>query len=169
VFVDGLSGDLDVDHLYLLGRTETDSRSGFASPDRRTCTWPRRARSLRCRSINRLMILASGFGRLRSSAAGQLADLLFAPADAVSEGVERGAQQRDLLGDAGEGSAVIGAATVVVDDGAHCGLAVEGGAAQPGDGGDGGEGDGLAVVAELSACSVGPPRALALLIRPGPG
>jgi SAM-dependent methyltransferase len=80
--------------------------------------------------------------------------LLFVSADAVGECVEGGVQQRDLVVDAGEGSAAVGAASVVVDNGAQRGVAVEGGAAQAGDGGDGGEGDRLAVAAQLGACSV---------------
>ena len=56
---------------------------------------------------------------------------------------------------------------VFVDDGAQCGVAVEGGAADAGACGDGGEGDGLAGGGEFGAGLLGPGRcALGWLIRP---
>src|SRR5829696_7052433 len=81
----------------------------------------------------------------------QPAQLFFMAAYPGGEGVERSAKRGDLVGEASESAAGGGAAAVRLDDGAGGGVAVEGGAAQAGSEGDGGEGDGLSVVTELRA------------------
>ena len=58
-----------------------------------------------------------------------------------SEGVDGGFEGGDLFGESGEGAAGEGAAAVFLDDGSDGGVAVEGGAAQAGGCGDGGEGE----------------------------
>src|ERR671922_111809 len=81
----------------------------------------------------------------------QAAELFVVASDSGGEGVEGGAEGGDLVGEAGEGAAGSCAVAVFLDDGAEGGVAVKGGAAQAGAGGDRGEGDRLAVVAELGA------------------
>ena len=57
----------------------------------------------------------------------------------------------DLSGESGEGVPVVAVAAVFFDDGSELGVAVEGGAADVGVVGDGGEYDRLAVVGEAGA------------------
>ena len=61
--------------------------------------------------------------------------------DVVSDSLDRGAEVRDLVGEAGQGAGVGLSGAVLVDDGAQLGVAVEGRAADLGEAGDGGEGD----------------------------
>jgi hypothetical protein len=77
--------------------------------------------------------------------------LFFVVSYSGGDGFEGGTQGGDLIGEAGQGAAGVGA-VALLDDRAQGGIAVEGGAAQTGGGGgDGGEGDWLAVVVESGA------------------
>ena len=74
-------------------------------------------------------------------------------ADCVGEDLDGCAEGGDLVGEAGDAAAVGAAVAVLFDDGADRGVAVEGAAAEAGEVGDGGEGDGVSVVVELGAGS----------------
>jgi hypothetical protein len=99
----------------------------------------------------RLMILFSGVWPVNASAflGCEASELFFVVAYSGGDGLEGGAQGGDFIGEPGEGPAGVGAVAVLFDDRAQGGVAVEGGATQAG--GDGGEGDLLAVAVELSA------------------
>jgi hypothetical protein len=97
---------------------------------------------------------------------GEASELFFVFAHSIGYGLDGGAQGGDLVGEPGEGAAGGGLAAVLVDDRAQVRVAVEGGAADTGCGGDGGEGDRLAVLAQLSADTRSTRlRMLALVIR----
>ena len=81
----------------------------------------------------------------------EVAESFFLVADSVGLGLEAGAEVCDLGGESGEGVGVVGVAAVFLDHGSELGVAVEGGAADAGVVGDGGEGDCLAVVGEAGA------------------
>ena len=72
--------------------------------------------------------------------------MFFLAADAAGDGFERGAQGADVCGESGEGVRFGCVVAVLVDERAQGGVAVEAGPADLGEGCDGGEGDGLAVV-----------------------
>lgn len=77
-------------------------------------------------------------------------------ADSGGEDVEREAKSGDLVGEAGEGASGGGVVSVLFDGCTKRRVAVEGGAAEAGVGGDGGEGDWLAVAVEFGAGAFDP-------------
>jgi hypothetical protein len=81
----------------------------------------------------------------------QSAELFFVVSYSGGQGIECGAEGGEFVGEAGEGAAGGGAVPVLVDDGAEVGVAVEGGSAQAGAGGHGGEGDGVTGVVQVGA------------------
>src|SRR5690242_14053707 len=83
----------------------------------------------------------------------EASELLVVASNFVGEGVDGGVESGDLVGESGDASAVGGAVAVLFDDGADGGVAVEAAAAEAGQVGDGGEGDGVSVVVELGAGS----------------
>src|SRR3954469_5944996 len=99
---------------------------------------------------------------------GEASELFFVFAYSVGNGFDGGAQGGDLVGEPGEGAAGGGVVAVLVDDRPEGGVAVEGGAAQAGGGGDGGEGDLLTVLVELSAGALDAVEGVVLVIRLGP-
>ena len=96
-----------------------------------------------------------GSGRLVGFAVGlaafEVAESFFVVSDSVGEGFEPGVEVGDLDGESGDGVVVVGVVAVFFDDCSELGVAVEGGSADAGVFGDGGEGDGLAFVGEACA------------------
>src|ERR1700741_549958 len=86
--------------------------------------------------------------------AGESSELFFVAAYLGGDGFQGGAQGGDLVGERGEGAAGGRAVAVLVDDRAQGGITVEGGASQAGGGGDGDEGDRVAVLVELGAGAI---------------
>jgi hypothetical protein len=81
----------------------------------------------------------------------EAAELFLVTSDAVRDGLEGGAQVRDLVGQAGQGARVGLSRAVLVDDSAETGIAVEGGSAHAGEISDRDERDLLATLEQLGA------------------
>ena len=71
----------------------------------------------------------------------EAAEFFLVAADLGGDFLEGGAEVGDLGGEPGQGGGFSSAGAVLFDDGAEVGVAVEGGSAEPGAGGDGVEGD----------------------------
>jgi hypothetical protein len=92
----------------------------------------------------------------------EAAELFFVAADALGDSFEAAAQLVDLDGEAGERGGVAAAGAVLVDERAQIGPAVEGRAADAGDGGYLAEGDGLPGGGQLGAGGFGPGQLVTL-------
>lgn len=82
---------------------------------------------------------------------GEFAELFFVAFDSFGEGFDGCAKVSDFGGQAGQGSGVGLPGAVFIDDGAQLLVAVEGGAADLGLCGDGGEGDRMALGGQFGA------------------
>ena len=90
-------------------------------------------------------------------------------ADFGGDGFEAAAQLVDLDGQAGQGTGVVAAGAVLLDDGAQVGTAVKGGPADPGAGGYFAERDRLPGGGQLGAGSLDPGRLVVLISWHRPG
>jgi hypothetical protein len=100
----------------------------------------------------------------RAVCAFEAAELFFVAADAGGDGFDAAAQLVDLHGETGQGGGVASAGAVLVDERAQVCPPVEGGAADPGEGGHLVEGDGLPGGGEFGAGGFYPGQLVVLLV-----